>query len=138
MFTHFMFLSRTKKLPGVLLSECGTNCHKKCEKKIPNLCGVNQKILAEAIDTVNRVKSVSSRSSTAPQDGSNRVSALTNTLILTLIINYCCQSNYMTLGDMVKDKWGREWVTPSFNHAVSASVVQCGLVHRMHNSNIGL
>jgi len=31
-------------------TECGLDCHKKCEKFIPNLCGVNQKILAEMLD----------------------------------------------------------------------------------------
>ena len=30
-------------------TECGLDCHKKCEKFIPNLCGVNQKILAEVL-----------------------------------------------------------------------------------------
>jgi len=32
------------------VTECGLDCHKKCEKFIPNLCGVNQKILAELLD----------------------------------------------------------------------------------------
>ncbi|XP_063857733.1 nascent polypeptide-associated complex subunit alpha, muscle-specific form-like isoform X1 [Scylla paramamosain] len=33
---------------------CGTNCHKKCEKQMPNLCGVNQKLLAEALSSVKK------------------------------------------------------------------------------------
>jgi len=33
-----------------MCEECGLDCHKKCEKFIPNLCGVNQKILAEVLD----------------------------------------------------------------------------------------
>jgi hypothetical protein len=36
----------------VAFTECGVNCHKKCEKFIPNLCGVNQKLLAEHLKEV--------------------------------------------------------------------------------------
>ena len=25
------------------------NCHKRCESVVPNLCGINQKLLAEAV-----------------------------------------------------------------------------------------
>lgn len=32
--------------------ECNVNCHKKCQKFIPNLCGVNQKILAEQLSSI--------------------------------------------------------------------------------------
>ena len=35
-----------------VFSACNINCHKKCEKKMPNLCGVNQKLLAEALETI--------------------------------------------------------------------------------------
>ena len=38
----------------MFLLECGVNCHKKCERNMPNLCGVNQKILAEAISKVKK------------------------------------------------------------------------------------
>ena len=47
------------------LAECGVNCHKKCEKNMPNLCGVNQKILAEAISKVK--KTPSSRPTPGPR-----------------------------------------------------------------------
>jgi len=37
---------------GLKCQECNVNCHKKCEKHMPNLCGVNQKILSEVLDKV--------------------------------------------------------------------------------------
>ncbi|XP_063857759.1 putative protein kinase C delta type homolog isoform X8 [Scylla paramamosain] len=39
---------------GLKCEVCGTNCHKKCEKQMPNLCGVNQKLLAEALSSVKK------------------------------------------------------------------------------------
>ncbi|CAG0914753.1 unnamed protein product [Notodromas monacha] len=39
---------------GFKCEVCNVNCHKKCEKHMPNLCGVNQKLLAEAIATIKR------------------------------------------------------------------------------------
>lgn len=35
-------------------TDCDVNCHKKCEKLAANLCGVNQKLIVEAIATVRR------------------------------------------------------------------------------------
>jgi len=37
---------------SVYVVECNVNCHKKCQKFIPNLCGVNQKILAEQLSSI--------------------------------------------------------------------------------------
>ncbi|KAF4519345.1 hypothetical protein B566_EDAN008267 [Ephemera danica] len=37
-----------------LYTECSVNCHRKCEKHMPNLCGVNQKLLAEALCSVKK------------------------------------------------------------------------------------
>ena len=34
------------------VAECNVNCHKKCQNFIPNLCGVNQKILAEQLTSI--------------------------------------------------------------------------------------
>ncbi|XP_029835585.2 titin isoform X1 [Ixodes scapularis] len=34
--------------------ECKVNCHKKCEKHMANLCGVNQKLLSEVLATVKK------------------------------------------------------------------------------------
>lgn len=51
--------------PGRLCTECHVNCHKKCQALVPNLCGINQKILAEALETVNKTKAKSSSTSSA-------------------------------------------------------------------------
>ncbi|CAG5132743.1 unnamed protein product [Candidula unifasciata] len=37
---------------GLKCEVCGINCHKKCKQFMPNLCGVNQKLLAEALQQV--------------------------------------------------------------------------------------
>lgn len=34
--------------------DCDVNCHKKCEKLTANLCGVNQKMIVEAIASVRK------------------------------------------------------------------------------------
>ncbi|CAJ0929794.1 unnamed protein product [Ranitomeya imitator] len=34
---------------GLKCAECGMNVHHKCESKVANLCGVNQKLMAEAL-----------------------------------------------------------------------------------------
>jgi len=39
---------------GLKCEVCNVNCHKKCERHMPNLCGVNQKLLAEALSSVKR------------------------------------------------------------------------------------
>ena len=41
--------------------ECGFNCHKRCQAKVPNLCGVNEKLLAEAIRNVKEEKKIRTR-----------------------------------------------------------------------------
>lgn len=38
--------------------ECGMNVHHKCQKKVANLCGINQKLLAEALTQVSQVRLV--------------------------------------------------------------------------------
>lgn len=39
----------------MFLTECGMNVHHKCQKKVANLCGINQKLLAEALNQVSQV-----------------------------------------------------------------------------------
>lgn len=36
--------------------DCDVNCHRKCEKLMPNLCGVNQKLIVEALTTLKKGK----------------------------------------------------------------------------------
>ena len=43
------------------LSECGISCHKRCQSKVPNLCGVNEKLLAEALRNVKEEKKIRTR-----------------------------------------------------------------------------
>ncbi|KAG4074781.1 hypothetical protein HA402_006420 [Bradysia odoriphaga] len=39
---------------GLKCEDCDVNCHKKCEKLTANLCGVNQKLIVEALSSVRR------------------------------------------------------------------------------------
>ena len=57
---------------------CGLNCHHKCEKKVSNLCGVNQKLLAEALESIrpNRQKQSAPASKSKTADGKTEVSEL--------------------------------------------------------------
>uniref|UniRef100_A0AAZ3QF30 Protein kinase C n=1 Tax=Oncorhynchus tshawytscha TaxID=74940 RepID=A0AAZ3QF30_ONCTS len=51
---------------GLKCEECGMNVHHKCQKKVANLCGVNQKLMAEAlamIETKQQVRVQGSRES---------------------------------------------------------------------------
>lgn len=34
--------------------DCDVNCHKKCQNLTANLCGVNQKLIVEALSSVRR------------------------------------------------------------------------------------
>ena len=70
-----------------LLSVCGLNCHHKCEKKVSNLCGVNQKLLAEALESIrpNRQKPSTPASKSKTADGKTEVS-----------VNYVCLATCYT------------------------------------------
>ena len=48
----------------LIVAECGVNCHKKCEKNMPNLCGVNQKIFAEALSKIKKTATPGAKSGT--------------------------------------------------------------------------
>lgn len=41
----------------LIMTDCDVNCHKKCEKLTANLCGVNQKLIVEALSSVEKKKS---------------------------------------------------------------------------------
>ncbi|XP_002740313.1 protein kinase C delta type-like [Saccoglossus kowalevskii] len=47
---------------GVKCEVCAVNVHHKCKKLVPNLCGVNQKLLAEAMDAVEQARVTRSNS----------------------------------------------------------------------------
>lgn len=60
---------------GLKCQECGIDCHHKCEKFIPNLCGINQKIMAELLGSMklstSSSKSVDSITSSKSNDSSS-------------------------------------------------------------------
>lgn len=51
---------------GLKCQACGVNCHRKCENFIPNLCGVNQKLLGEVLQQVKK-SSGEGRASMSPE-----------------------------------------------------------------------
>lgn len=42
----------------VFCAECSMNVHHKCQKKVANLCGVNQKLMAEALAMIESKQQV--------------------------------------------------------------------------------
>ncbi|KAF2363803.1 Protein kinase domain [Trinorchestia longiramus] len=62
-----------------LSNVCGTNCHHKCEKQIPNLCGVNQKLLAEALSSVKKGSTTEGRESKLALSSSSTATTTTTT-----------------------------------------------------------
>uniref|UniRef100_A0A8C3G0H4 Protein kinase C n=1 Tax=Cyclopterus lumpus TaxID=8103 RepID=A0A8C3G0H4_CYCLU len=40
---------------GLKCEDCGMNVHANCQKKVANLCGINQKLLAEALSQISQV-----------------------------------------------------------------------------------
>lgn len=56
-YRHFCFF--------VLFLDCAMNVHHKCQDKVANLCGINQKLLAEALTQVSQVSSWSKSNSTS-------------------------------------------------------------------------
>uniref|UniRef100_A0AAY4EKI1 Protein kinase C n=1 Tax=Denticeps clupeoides TaxID=299321 RepID=A0AAY4EKI1_9TELE len=55
---------------GLKCEECGMNVHHKCQKKVANLCGVNQKLMAEALATIEiRISVLFSASLTSSEEG---------------------------------------------------------------------
>ncbi|XP_062401894.1 protein kinase C, delta b isoform X1 [Sardina pilchardus] len=52
---------------GHKCEDCGMNVHRKCQNKVANLCGINQKLLAEALTQVSQ-KSSTRRPDSTPAD----------------------------------------------------------------------
>uniref|UniRef100_A0AC35FPS8 Protein kinase C n=1 Tax=Panagrolaimus sp. PS1159 TaxID=55785 RepID=A0AC35FPS8_9BILA len=59
---------------GVKCEVCGINCHHKCQKHMPNLCGVNQKQLSDALFEIKRGTHSASTASAPPNLGNLSVS----------------------------------------------------------------
>ena len=55
-FSLRAYMDLSACLSGLCVSPCvpvcGINCHRRCQNLMPNLCGVNQKMLAEALQQV--------------------------------------------------------------------------------------
>uniref|UniRef100_A0A914W9D0 protein kinase C n=1 Tax=Plectus sambesii TaxID=2011161 RepID=A0A914W9D0_9BILA len=56
---------------GMKCEVCMVNCHHRCQKHMPNLCGVNQKQLSDALLDIKGGKSQSSTTSAPPGFGAN-------------------------------------------------------------------
>uniref|UniRef100_A0A671VAT0 Protein kinase C n=1 Tax=Sparus aurata TaxID=8175 RepID=A0A671VAT0_SPAAU len=54
---------------GLKCEDCGMNVHSYCQKKVANLCGINQKLLAEALSQVSQVCIVTNCVLDCAQDG---------------------------------------------------------------------
>ncbi|XP_006876099.1 PREDICTED: protein kinase C delta type [Chrysochloris asiatica] len=54
---------------GLKCADCGMNVHHKCQKKVANLCGINQKLLAEALNQVSQRSSRKSDSGSSESVG---------------------------------------------------------------------
>ncbi|XP_061474012.1 protein kinase C delta type [Rhineura floridana] len=54
---------------GLKCEECGMNVHHKCQKKVANLCGINQKLLAEALTQVSQKSTRKSESGSVENVG---------------------------------------------------------------------
>ncbi|KAJ6668406.1 hypothetical protein lerEdw1_015783 [Lerista edwardsae] len=54
---------------GLQFLECGMNVHHKCQTKVANLCGINQKLLAEALNQVSQKSSRKSESGSVESVG---------------------------------------------------------------------
>ncbi|KAL3267895.1 hypothetical protein HHI36_007034 [Cryptolaemus montrouzieri] len=67
--------------------DCDVNCHKKCEKLTANLCGVNQKLIVEAIESVKKGSTSDTRDSPSSNPATNPAFAI------DLNEEECCQSS---------------------------------------------
>ncbi|XP_041638405.1 protein kinase C delta type-like isoform X2 [Cheilinus undulatus] len=54
---------------GLKCEDCGMNVHSYCQKKVANLCGINQKLLAEALSQVSQSSVRKSDSAGTPDIG---------------------------------------------------------------------
>uniref|UniRef100_A0A8C4HWT2 Protein kinase C n=1 Tax=Dicentrarchus labrax TaxID=13489 RepID=A0A8C4HWT2_DICLA len=52
---------------GLKCEDCGMNVHSYCQAKVANLCGINQKLLAEALSQISQVGTVTLSAPTVPR-----------------------------------------------------------------------
>lgn len=71
-------------------ADCDVSCHKKCEKLAANLCGVNQKLIVEALSSVgasfnsnNNLDGSSTSGNTSSSNINNNNSSSNNTATLS-------------------------------------------------------
>lgn len=57
---------------GLKCEVCGSSCHHRCAKNMPPLCGVNEKLLAEALKEVDQVKKNKRQTSDTSLNGKNQ------------------------------------------------------------------
>uniref|UniRef100_A0A6Q2Y0H0 Protein kinase C n=1 Tax=Esox lucius TaxID=8010 RepID=A0A6Q2Y0H0_ESOLU len=57
---------------GLKCEECSMNVHHKCQKKVANLCGVNQKLMAEALAVIETKQQVRGPAATLPAPTTER------------------------------------------------------------------
>lgn len=82
------------------LSACGMNVHHKCQTKVANLCGVNQKLMAEALAMIESTQQVSS--SSILRCSSQKQRPRSWLLWVTLKKEQCCSwARDMTFGSKV-------------------------------------
>lgn len=87
---------------SLLVAECGMNVHHKCEKKVANLCGVNQKLMAEALAMIGSKQQVRRAKSSAP-DGTcvlRREASLSQIVLIWVIFASKCHC-FLFLGKSV-------------------------------------
>uniref|UniRef100_A0A182JH96 Phorbol-ester/DAG-type domain-containing protein n=1 Tax=Anopheles atroparvus TaxID=41427 RepID=A0A182JH96_ANOAO len=79
------------------IPDCDVNCHKKCEKLAANLCGVNQKLIVEALSSVRRdaqsahsanVREFLARPASASSAAVEHLVSLANTSAVTVTNTY--------------------------------------------------
>lgn len=61
----------------VLFSACGMNVHHRCQTKVANLCGINQKLMAEALAMIESTQQVGTfKVTSSPNSNSAKTIAL--------------------------------------------------------------
>uniref|UniRef100_A0A671LFY0 Protein kinase C n=1 Tax=Sinocyclocheilus anshuiensis TaxID=1608454 RepID=A0A671LFY0_9TELE len=78
---------------GLKCEECGMNVHHKCQRKVANLCGVNQKLMAEALAMIESTQQVGRHIHYEPQMLRSVTQACNNCHAI-----YCCLVNFKHQG----------------------------------------